>query len=270
MLIHIRATAGYARVAFLSSIAQPGDLAGHGVRSVLLLLLFLLASRGGEFQPDAGIDHPLTYFLVANVFFLACMVTPGGQFAGAIRAGLFTLYDAMPVHVMWRCLGSFFGNRLLSILSAAAISVLAAVLVSAPAPEPWHMRLAVAFPLLFLSAMVICLFDMAVSYLAFISPLHYGVGELKSGVCLLASGIVFPLPVLPPAVRAAAYATPFPWAVFAPARLLTQSEPIQSMPISWGTLTGLIAPLVWWGIGLLALVLAIEAVRRRAGRTFEA
>ena len=265
MLNQMKAAAGYARVAFLSSIAQPGDLVGHGVRSALLFLLFLLASRGGEVQPETGIDHPILYFLVANVFFLACAVTPSGQFSGAIRAGLFTLYDAMPMSVPWRCLGWFFAERLLSTLSAVVILVLVVMVTSLPAPEPWPMRLILALPLLFFGAAVICLFDMAVSYLAFMSPLHYGVGELKSGVCLLASGIVFPLPVLPPAIHAAAYLTPFPWAVFAPARLLTQPA-----PISWNDLIEAAKPLALWGIGLLAAVIVIEAIRRRTGRTFEA
>ena len=262
---YFRETAGYARTALLSSVAHPGDLVGLAVRSGTLLLLFLLTSGNGAREPEPRLDAPIHYFLFANVFFVACMVTPRGQFAGAIRNGLFTLYDAMPSHIVCRSLGTFLGERLLPTCLAA--TALVAVISVDPASLPaswWIVRLSLMLIMLPVCAVVVCLFDMIVSYLAFLSPLHQGVGELKSGVYVLTSGILFPITIMPGPIGTAAYLTPFPWAIYEPARLLSQS----STPELFETLSA-IGSLTLWSAGLAITVTLIERLRLREGITFE-
>lgn len=255
---------GYTRISAKSSLAFRGDLVGYFVQSGSLLVLFLIANSAGV-PTSEGDGRQIEYFFVCTVFFIACGVSPRGQFAGDIRAGIVLLRDVLPSNTISRCAGEFLGARIVPSTFAVVALFLVLVSGSVESTVSISVRFLWLFAFLPFSLMAVILFDHVISFLAFVSPFHQGVGELKAGFYLLSCGIIFPLDQLPVSVQFVAGLTPFPAAVFAPADLISGELPVE-MTEAVATVTSL---LLWVAV-TLPFAIWLDWFRRQAHIGYEA
>jgi ABC-2 type transport system permease protein len=157
------------------------------------------------------------YLLVAVVDVLTAVNEDDWQIAADIREGNISQFLLKPVDYLWYRLALFFSGRIAFIAVAAApLAVFIACFrqyVLAPA-SPAALLL---FPI---SLLLTALLQFFISYA--MAMLAFWLLEISTFIFILfafeylASGHLFPLEILPPALREALYFTPFPYQLYFP------------------------------------------------------
>jgi len=205
-------------IGLLRVLTYPVDIFGQFVSLATYLLIFLLVTN------DAGNTalSDLQFWSLMSVFFMAIYFPSGGLFSFDIRTGRIFLIEVMPISHFLRLHGQYSGQRLIYILiSFFVFCVIGLTLLDS------YVELLLLPIFIVVSFTVALLFELLVSSVAFSVPYFFGLGELKSKITLIFSGILLVPDNLPWGLDRLAYFTPFPWLVYEPSLvILGQSEAI--------------------------------------------
>lgn len=203
----------------------------------------------------------LTYVLAINVLRSLVFTGRGWQMVGEISTGKISSYLVRPISYRGYALSLDLAQKTVHALSAVLeVALLAALarggLFLPRAPGPWALFAASAL----LSSLLFFFLEFVVGSLAFWTSESGGPLFCFELFLQFAAGAFFPLDVLPAALRRALSATPFPYMVYVPARVLLQK-------VSGGEALRLLAIEAAW---LAAAAAAAAAVWRRGLRSYAA
>ena len=219
-------------------------------------LPFIMLALGSEAPAGAalglgpeGLDR---YFLSAFLVRQFSVVWVVFAFEEDALLGRLSPYLLQPLHPLWRYLAAHLAEQLTRLPFAAAI--VAVFFAVNPAafwlPHPGRFVLAWMAPLLAFG--IAFLLQSLIAALCFWSEKASALERLLFVPFLFFSGLLAPLAAFPPAVRAAALWTPFPYLIDFPARLLA------GLPVPLAA--GFAAQLAW-----IALLLPLVLLLWRAG-----
>lgn len=193
-----------------------------GFAVVLSLYSFWNALLGAK-QSFMGYSRPemLTYVLIMNVLRSFVFTGRGWQLVGEISNGKIASYLVRPLSYHGYALSLDLAQKTVHVLSAVFEISLLAFLVRG---ELYIPQSSMAWMLFVVAAVISSLLFFFMEFL--ISTLAFWTSESGGPLfCFelflqFAAGAFFPLDVLPPALRTALSATPFPYMVFFPIRIL--------------------------------------------------
>jgi ABC-2 type transport system permease protein len=157
------------------------------------------------------------YLLVAVVDVLTAVNEDDWQIAADIREGNISQFLLKPVDYLWYRLSLFFSGRIAFILVAGLPLAVFIFCFRAYVQPPASLAAAMVFPL---SLVLTALLQFFISYA--MAMLAFWLLEISTFIFILfafeylASGHLFPLDILPPAVRQILFLTPFPYQLYFP------------------------------------------------------
>ncbi|HEX9046378.1 MAG TPA: ABC-2 family transporter protein [Verrucomicrobiae bacterium] len=157
------------------------------------------------------------YLLVAVVDVLTAVNEDDWQIAADIREGNISQFLLKPVDYLWYRLCLFFSGRIAFIAVAALPLLLFIWLFRQYVMPPVNLTAALVFPV---SLVLTALLQFFISYA--MAMLAFWLLEISTFIFILfafeylASGHLFPLDILPPALKATLFFTPFPYQLYFP------------------------------------------------------
>jgi len=157
------------------------------------------------------------YLLVAVVDVLTAVNEDDWQIAADIREGNISQFLLKPVDYLWYRLCLFFSGRIAFIAVAAVPLVVFIFCFRQYLLPPPNLSVCLVFPI---SLLLTALLQFFISYA--MAMLAFWLLEISTFIFILfafeylASGHLFPLDILPPAVREALFFTPFPYQLYFP------------------------------------------------------
>jgi ABC-2 type transport system permease protein len=157
------------------------------------------------------------YLLVAVVDVLTAVNEDDWQIAADIREGNISQFLLKPVDYLWYRLCLFFSGRIAFIAVAAVPLAVFIVCFWQYAMPPVNLTALLVFPV---SLLLTALLQFFISY--GMAMLAFWLLEISTFIFILfafeylASGHLFPLEILPPALKEALYFTPFPYQLYFP------------------------------------------------------
>ena len=202
---------------------------------------------------DYSVGQMISYYLMATVVdALTAVNEDDWQIAADIKEGNISQFLLKPIDYLAYRLCLFFSGRLTYLLVAAApltVFILYFRAYFALPPDSW------TFGCFLLSVAFTALIQFFISYA--MAMLAFWVLEVSTFIFILyafeylASGHLFPLDILPPAVEKALYFTPFPYQLYFPVSIymgkVSGAQLIQglAMQIGWVMLAYLLAKIAW-------------------------
>ncbi|MFY8148506.1 MAG: ABC transporter permease [Prochlorococcaceae cyanobacterium] len=220
-----------------------------------LIMLAVWIDSPGARAAGLGPQQLGPYFLAAFVVRQFTVVWLIQVFEEDALQGKLSPQLLQPLHPLWRHLAAHLAEQLTRVpfvlLMLLAVGLLQPVLLARPTPAQLLLGALACFGAFLLRFLLQSLLAM----LCFWSERAAALDRLLLIPYLFLSGLVAPLETFPPVVRQLAYATPFPWMLSFPARLLAgQPEPV---------LRGFAALTLWCVLLLPPLALAWRAGLRR-------
>jgi len=224
-----------------------------GLLPFIMLALWRQAPAGAALGlGPAGLDR---YFLSAYLVRQFSVVWVVFAFEEDALLGRLSPYLLQPLHPLWRYVAAHLAEQLTRLPFAAAIAAVFFAVNPAGFWIPSPQRFVLAW-LATLGAFAIgFLLQSLIAALCFWSEKASALERLLFVPFLFFSGLLAPLQAFPPAVRAVARWTPFPWLIDFPARLLA------GLPVDQGT--GFAAQLSWIALLMPAVLLLWRAGVRR-------
>ncbi len=185
--------------------------------AMLSLWRTIYAHRSGAGSSFSEAEMMFYYLLVAVVDVLTAVNEDDWQIAADIREGNISQFLLKPVDYLYYRLSLFFAGRIAFIAVAAAPLVLFIFWFRQYVLPPPHLTAALVFSV---SLVLTALLQFFISY--GMAMLAFWLLEISTFIFILfafeylASGHLFPLDILPPALREALYFTPFPYQLYFP------------------------------------------------------
>jgi len=224
-----------------------------GVMPFLLMGLWMQASAVGDLaRTPAGFAR---YFLAVYLVRQLTVVWVIFEFDEAVVEGKLSPYLLQPLNPLWRYVASHIAERLARLPFLLALVALFFVLYPQALWRPTMLELAAAMLAISMAFALRFIMQYCFAMLAFWTEHANAVDDLWFMGFLFLSGFLAPLEMFPESVRAVALATPFPYMIYLPAKLLI-GEPV-------ALIRGLVVMLIWATIFyLLWLILWRRGLRR--------
>jgi ABC-2 type transport system permease protein len=212
-----------------------------------LIMLGVWSGSGAGAAADLSPQQLSHYFIAAFVVRQFTVVWLIHVFEEDALQGRLSPYLLQPLQPLWRYLAAHVSEQATRVPFVALM--LLAVALAAPGVLWWPSPAALLLGLVAIQAAFLLRFvlQVIVTTLCFWSERAAALDRLLLIPYLFLSGLVAPLDTFPPAVRRLALATPFPWMVDFPARLLA-GEPV-NLALGFGAIAGwclLLLPLAGW------------------------
>ena len=225
--------------------------------SGVLPFIMLSVWSGSAARTGLGLDGVALsrYFLSAFLVRQFSVVWVVYAFEEDALLGRLSPYLLQPLHPLWRYVAAHLGEQMTRLPFAAAIAALFFLINPAAFWLPSVDRIFLAWLAIWMAFAIAFLFQSLIAALCFWSEKASALERLQFIPFVFLSGLLAPLTAFPPAVRAWAEWTPFPYLIDFPARVMAQ-QPVDLV-------AGFAAQLAWIGV-LLPLVLLLwrAGVRR--------
>ena len=218
-----------------------------GVLPLILLGVWAQAAQGGAFSLSS-IDF-IRYFIAVFVVRQFTFIWVIWEFEELVVSGRLSFSLLQPLNPIWRFFASHLTERVVRLPLVGVIVALAFAIYPQAfwVPDAAHALGAVALVLCAFLVRFILQYMMAM--LAFWSERASAIEDLWYVLHLFLSGLIAPLEVYPPSVRALAELTPFPYLIYYPANLLCgRGVPLGKALIVlgvWGALALLVQRRLW-------------------------
>ncbi|MBI4386111.1 MAG: ABC-2 family transporter protein [Elusimicrobia bacterium] len=222
--------------------------------ATLLALYFFWSSIFKDSATVAGYPKAqmLTYVLMMSLLRSLVFTGRGWEVVGEISSGRLSNYLIRPIRYLGYCLSLDLAQKTVHCAAAVfEISILILVL-GAPFHIPQSPQTWVLFPIIAtFSTLLFFLLEFLVASLAFWTSESGGPLFCFDLLVQFLAGAFFPLDVLPRALQAALYMTPFPYLVFFPIDVYLERAPTEmalkvlATQGAWLVVVGMAAATVW-------------------------
>ena len=225
--------------------------------SGVLPFIMLSVWSGSDARVGLGLDGMALdrYFLSAFLVRQCSVVWVVYAFEEDALLGRLSPYLLQPLHPLWRYVAAHLGEQLTRLPFAAAITGIFFLLQPAAFWLPSPDRALLGWLATWMAFAIGFLLQSLIAALCFWSEKASALERLLFIPFVFLSGLLAPLTAFPPAVRAVAQWTPFPYLIDFPARVLAQ-QPLDLM-------AGFAAQLLWIGLLLPCVLLLWRAGVRR-------
>jgi ABC-2 type transport system permease protein len=218
-----------------------------GILPLILLGVWAKAGESGAF-PLGSVDF-IRYFLAVFIVRQFTFIWVIWEFEELMVSGKLSFSLLQPLNPVWRFFASHLTERVVRLPLVAVILALAFLLYPQAFWVPDLAHALGAVGLVFFAFVVRFVMQYMMAMLAFWSERASAIEELWFVLHLFLSGLIAPLEVYPPAVRALAELTPFPYLIYYPANLLCgRGVPLGKALLvlgAWGLVALLVQRKLW-------------------------
>lgn len=218
-----------------------------GVLPLILLGVWAEAGASGAFPLDR-IDF-IRYFIAAFVVRQLTFIWVIWELEELVVSGRLSQQLLAPLNPVWRFLAGHVTERVVRLPLVLIVAGVCFLLYPEAAWLPDLVHLLSAFGLLTLAFLVRFALQYMMAMLAFWSERASAIEDLWFVLHLFLSGLIAPLEVYPPVVRAISELTPFPYLIYYPASLLMgKSLPLTKALLvlgAWGAVAIVVQRRLW-------------------------